>query len=78
MRHGAAADPAYVFDWMRRSCPPWASGPLRPLDSSPLQPTPPGEHAVCLNKEQRGQNRESIAKGKRWENRVDMTKMIKD
>lgn len=54
VRPGAAADPACVSGWTKRSCPQRAGELLRPLDSSPPQPMPPGEHAACLNKERRG------------------------
>lgn len=64
VRPGAAADPACVSGWMKRSCPPRAGELLRPLDSSPLQPTPPGEHAACLNKERRGKAQRREKDGK--------------
>lgn len=55
MRPGAVVGPAYVSGWMKRSCPQRAGELLRPPDSSPPQPMPPGEHAACLSNERRGE-----------------------
>lgn len=64
VRPGAAADPACVSGWKKRSCPLRAGELLRLLDSSPQQPTPPGEHAACLGKEQEGKAQRRERDGK--------------
>lgn len=64
-RPGAAAGPACVSGWMKKSFPPRAGELLRPLDSSPPQPELPGERAACLNSgERRGPNRGKHSGGK--------------
>ena len=76
VRPGAAGDPACVSDWMKRSCPPREGGLLRQKGSSLLRPAPPGEHATCLNKKERGGKGGSAVEGGRWEDNVDMRKMM--
>lgn len=69
---GAAADLACVSGWMKRSSLQRDGELLRPLDSSPPQPTPPGERAVSLQNERKGKTKWKTHRG------VNMTQFIKD
>lgn len=66
-RPDAAAGPACVSGWMKKSFPPRAGELLRPLDSSPPQPALPGELAACLYYGAKGQNRGKHGRRKRNE-----------
>lgn len=77
-RPGAVAGPACVSGWMRRSCPLRAGELLRPLGSSRPQPTPPDEHAACLNVERGGGGGKAQRRERDGKIRVDKAKMMKD
>lgn len=71
VRPCAVVGPACVSGWMKRSCPQRAGELLRPLDSSPPQPTPPGEHAACLNNEWRGETGKVVRQER--DGKIEMT-----